>query len=218
MPPRACLAATRGYTNAGGDSILYAIIKRGIDVIVSLLLLLLVSPLLAVMLLLIRLDTPGRGLFMQWRAGRFGQPFVIYKLRTMRLETPNNVATATLRDPRRYTTPLGRFLRRSSLDELPQLFNVLRGDMSFIGPRPVVLSEHRLLALRRQNGADRVRPGITGLAQVSGRDLLSPEIKAQYDAVYAQRLSAGLDAAILAATVRCVLRGEGLRREKADGA
>ena len=106
---------------------------------------------------------------------------------------------------------MGRFLRRTSLDELPQLWNILKGDMSFIGPRPVVLTETELLARRRRLGADLVRPGITGLAQVRGRDTVSIQHKARYDAYYARRMSLGLDGRIVLETLRCVVTGEGIR-------
>ncbi len=183
---------------------MYRVFKRAADTVLSLLLIIVLLPLLAVIPLIIRLDTPGGGLFRQWRAGRGGRPFVIYKFRTMHADAPHDVAAAELHDPDRYITRVGRFLRRSSLDELPQLFNVLKGDMSFVGPRPVVLTEHELLRLRRLSGADRVRPGITGLAQVSGRDTVTVPEKVRYDTQYARELSLGLDVRIAIATVHCV--------------
>lgn len=183
---------------------MYRVFKRAADTVLSLLLIIVLLPLLAGILLIIRLDTPGGGLFRQWRVGRGGRPFVIYKFRTMYTDAPHDVAAAELHDPDRHITRIGRFLRRSSLDELPQLFNVLKGDMSFVGPRPVVLSEYELLRLRRQNGADRVRPGITGLAQVSGRDTVTVSEKARYDAQYARQLSLRLDVSIALATARCI--------------
>lgn len=133
------------------------------------------------------------------------------KFRSMRAAAPPDVATNDLADAGRYITPVGRFLRRTSLDELPQLWNILKGDMSFIGPRPVVLTETELLARRRRLGADLVRPGITGLAQVRGRDTVSIQHKARYDAYYARRMSLGLDGRIVLETLRCVVTGEGIR-------
>ena len=124
---------------------------------------------------------------------------------------PRDVATAELMEADRYITPVGRFLRQTSLDELPQLWNVLKGDMSFVGPRPVVLTEQTLLDLRAQWEADRVRPGITGLAQIKGRDELPIYRKALYDRYYARHLSFRLDWRILRYTVRYVLKREGIR-------
>ncbi len=186
---------------------MYGKIKRGIDVTVSFALLLMLLPLLLVMAWLVRWDSPGRSIFTQQRVGRFGRPFLIYKFRTMRVGAPANTTAAEKKTTEPYITPLGRFLRRSSLDELPQLFNVLKGDMSLIGPRPVVPVERELVRLRHQNGAERVRPGITGLAQVHGRGKLSPEQKAWYDAQYAREMSLWVDIRIVFLTLRCLLHG-----------
>lgn len=183
----------------------YRVIKRAIDAVFSLFLLILLLPLFLLIVVLIRCETPGNGIFTQHRCGRYGKPFVIYKFRTMRTDAPHNVATVALRDPDRYITRVGRFLRKTSLDELPQLLNVLKGDMSFVGPRPVVLTERDLIRLRRRNGADRVRPGMTGLAQVSGRDTVTVYEKARYDAQYAKRVSLWLDMRIVLLTFRCML-------------
>lgn len=147
---------------------------------------------------------------MQQRAGSLGRPFWLYKFRTMVAEAPENVPTRELRNANAYITPIGRFLRRTSLDELPQLFNILKGDMSFIGPRPVVFTERDLLDYRRRNGADQVRPGITGLAQVRGRDRVEAKRKARYDAFYVRHLSFGLDLYIALLTVQYVVTGEGI--------
>lgn len=133
------------------------------------------------------------------------------KFRTMYVHAPSNVATNALAGSDKYITPVGRFLRRTSLDEIPQLWNILKGDMSFVGPRPVVLTEKDLLQLRREYGADRVRPGITGLAQIRGRDTLPIRQKAKYDAYYAKHASVWLDIRILKETMRCVLTGDGIR-------
>ena len=154
-------------------------------------------------MLAIAVDSPGDIIFMQKRAGLYSRPFTMLKSRSMRAAAPPDVATNI--------TPVGRFLRRTSLDELPQLWNILKGDMSFIGPRPVVLTETELLARRRRLGADLVRPGITGLAQVRGRDTVSIQHKARYDAYYARRMSLGLDGRIVLETLRCVVTGEGIR-------
>ncbi len=195
---------------------MYIGFKRVLDIVLSLLLLVAFAPVFATVALVIRIDSDGPVIFRQVRSGRNGRPFVIYKFRTMLTAAPANVATAQLQLPHRYITPVGRFLRQTSLDELPQLFNVLKGDMSFVGPRPVIPSESYLLRLRRRYGADTVRPGITGLAQIRGRDELTPRIKAQYDAEYAANCTFLLDCYIFFSTLRCVLRREGIREGSAD--
>ena len=185
--------------------------KRLLDILISLALFLLLLPLFLLIMLAIAVDSPGDIIFMQKRAGLYSRPFTMLKFRSMRAAAPPDVATNDLADAGRYITPVGRFLRRTSLDELPQLWNILTGDMSFIGPRPVVLTETELLARRRRLGADLVRPGLTGLAQVRGRDTVSIQHKARYDAYYARRMSLGLDGRIVLETLRCVVTGEGIR-------
>lgn len=186
-------------------------IKRLLDVVLSACGLLVLSPLLLLLCLAIKLDSPGPVFFKQKRVGIHKSYFNILKFRTMRIDTPHDMPTHLLHDPEQYITRVGRFLRKTSLDELPQLWNILKGDMSFIGPRPVVLTETELLARRRRLGADLVRPGITGLAQVRGRDTVSIQHKARYDAYYARRMSLGLDGRIVLETLRCVVTGEGIR-------
>ena len=185
--------------------------KRFFDIFASALLLVVLSPLFLVIMLAISADSAGGVIFKQKRAGLYSRPFTLYKFRTMYRSAPRDVATAELMEPDRYITPVGRFLRQTSLDELPQLWNVLKGDMSFVGPRPVVLTEQTLLDLRAQWEADRVRPGITGLAQIKGRDELPIYRKALYDRYYARHLSFRLDWRILRYTVRYVLKREGIR-------
>ena len=185
--------------------------KRFFDIFASALLLVVLSPLFLVIMLAISADSAGGVIFKQKRAGLYSRPFTLYKFRTMYRSAPRDVATAELMEADRYITPVGRFLRQTSLDELPQLWNVLKGDMSFVGPRPVVLTEQTLLDLRAQWEADRVRPGITGLAQIKGRDELPIYRKALYDRYYARHLSFRLDWGILRYTVRYVLKREGIR-------
>ena len=203
--------------------------KRFFDIFASALLLVVLSPLFLVIMLAISADSAGGVIFKQKRAGLYSRPFTLYKFRTMYRSAPRDVATAELMEADRYITPVGRFLRQTSrdhddrktkfgalirkcsIDELPQLFNVLKGDMSFVGPRPVVLTEQTLLDLRAQWEADRVRPGITGLAQIKGRDELPIYRKALYDRYYARHLSFRLDWRILRYTVRYVLKREGIR-------
>ena len=185
--------------------------KRFFDIFASALLLVVLSPLFLVIMLAISADSAGGVIFKQKRAGLYSRPFTLYKFRTMYRSAPRDVATAELMEADRYITPVGRFLRQTSLDELPQLWNVLKGDMSFVGPRPVVLTEQTLLDLRAQWEADRVRPGITGLAHIKGRDELPIYRKALYDRYYARHLSFRLDWRILRYTVRYVLKREGIR-------
>ncbi len=185
--------------------------KRFFDIFASALLLVVLSPLFLVIMLAISADSAGGVIFKQKRAGLYSRPFTLYKFRTMYRSAPRDVATAELMEADRYITPVGRFLRQTSLDELPQLWNVLKGDLSFVGPRPVVLTEQTLLDLRAQWEADRVRPGITGLAQIKGRDELPIYRKALYDRYYARHLSFRLDWRILRYTVRYVLKREGIR-------
>ena len=188
----------------------YRMVKRAFDLTAALILSVLLAVPAAILMLLIRLDSPGPAIFRQERLGKNGKPFMILKLRSMRLDAEKNGPRWAERNDSRCTR-LGSFLRRSRLDELPQLWNVLKGDMSFVGPRPVVLTEQTLLDLRAQWEADRVRPGITGLAQIKGRDELPIYRKALYDRYYARHLSFRLDWRILRYTVRYVLKREGIR-------
>ncbi len=195
---------------------MYAVIKRGLDILLSFLLLFVLGPLFLIIIIVIHADSSGPAIFRQVRCGKSGKPFVIYKFRTMFLKAPKNIATRNFKMPHRYITPFGKFLRQTSLDELPQLFNVLKGDMSFVGPRPVIPAEKNLLALRRQWRADTVRPGITGLAQIRGRDALDAPDKAHYDAEYARHYSFLLDVYILFSTVKYVLKREDIHEGSAD--
>lgn len=186
----------------------YTHIKRFFDIVLSCILLALLSPVFFAVMFAVSLEDKGNIFFKQQRVGKNGHPFTIYKFRTMRTDAPHNVASHDLTDAERFVTPVGRVLRVTSLDELPQLLNVLKGDMSFVGPRPVILQETALLSLRHQVGADRVRPGITGLAQICGRDRVPDEQKAAYDGVYARRFCFLLDLRILLSSVKYVLKRE----------
>lgn len=190
---------------------MYRFLKRALDIALSLLGLLVLSPLLLLLLVLIRLDSPGKPIFRQQRVGRGGSLFWVYKLRTMNTSAPRDVATSELLNPRAHITRLGNILRKTSLDELPQLFNVLKGDMSLIGPRPLVPGEKQIHEERLKKGAYGVRPGITGWAQVNGRDIIDPETKAELDAYYAYHVSLWLDVKIIAYSVICVLTARGVR-------
>jgi lipopolysaccharide/colanic/teichoic acid biosynthesis glycosyltransferase len=170
-------------------------VKRGFDVAGSVVALVVGSPLLAVVAVLVRLSGPGPILFRQERAGRGGRPFIIYKFRTMRVEAdPFGASPREAADPR--LTRFGRWLRETSLDELPQLWNVLRGDMSLIGPRPLFMSQAQAFTERQRRRLE-VRPGITGLAQVQGRGEIPHETKLEFDVQYVEQASLRLDAWIL---------------------
>jgi O-antigen biosynthesis protein WbqP len=190
---------------------IYAFVKRGFDIVVSFVALTLLLIPLIILGIVVWCSSKGPALFRQERIGRNSKPFVIYKFRTMSAETPKNVATADLKNPYAYITKVGAFMRKTSLDELPQLWNILKGDMSLIGPRPVIPQETKLLDLRRKYGADKVRPGMTGLAQIRGRDNISIKNKAKYDAEYAHNCTLKMDCGILFHSVGYVLKSEGVR-------
>ena len=190
---------------------MYHYAKRAFDVVFSVLLLFVLSPLLLTVMLVLAVTTRGRPMFRQQRAGKLGKPFYIYKFRTMQIDAPPHMPTPEFGDADRYITKFGHFLRLTSIDELPQLWNVLKGDMSFIGPRPVILAEAELLRQRQKRGADKVLPGITGIAQLHGRDLVDMEHKARYDAYYANHMTLWMDVRLVFLTVVCVLRRYGIR-------
>ena len=195
----------------------YPIVKRGADVALSLLALICLSPVLLAVAAAVRLTSPGPALFRQRRVGKDGRLFTIYKFRTMRQDTPRDTATHLLQDPSRYITRVGAFLRRSSLDELPQFFNVLKGDMSIVGPRPALYNQDDLIAAREAAGVNAVRPGITGWAQINGRDELPIPVKVKYDREYVENLSLKMDARCFFGTILSVLRAEGVREGGTGG-
>uniref|UniRef100_B0T3J5 Sugar transferase n=1 Tax=Caulobacter sp. (strain K31) TaxID=366602 RepID=B0T3J5_CAUSK len=173
-------------------------------------LLLLALPLL-VLAAVVRLTSPGPALYWSRRVGRRNRLFAMPKFRTMRIDTPE-VATHLLDDPDRWLTPPGRLLRRTSLDELPQLWSVLVGDMSLVGPRPALFNQDDLVALRIAAGVEALRPGVTGWAQINGRDEIAIPEKVALDAEYLRRRSFWFDLLILVATVAPVVTGKGVTR------
>lgn len=187
--------------------------KRCADVALSALALVGLLLPMALVALAVVVDDPGPVFFKQRRVGRGGRSFWLYKFRTMQENTPQQPPTPERQDPRGYVTRVGRFLRRSSLDELPQLFNVLRGDMSLVGPRPLIEQEQTLHRLRSHFGVYRLRPGVTGLAQVNGRDFCAPGDKLRWDVTYLERFGLGQDVRILLSTVPKVLRAEGVQEK-----
>jgi O-antigen biosynthesis protein WbqP len=186
-----------------------AILKRALDIAGGLVGLVLLSPLFLGLAIAVRLESPGPALHWSKRVGRRNRIFPMPKFRTMRTGAPD-VATHLLDDPDQWVTPLGAFLRRSSLDELPQLWSVLKGDMSLVGPRPALFNQDDLVALRTAAGVDALRPGLTGWAQINGRDELPVRRKAELDAEYLERMSLAFDLRILLVTARTALSGRGV--------
>ncbi len=186
-------------------------VKRGLGFFLSFIGLLLLWPVLLIIAVAIKIDSPGPVFFCQKRVGRGQKQFVIIKFRTMRADTPKDVPTHLLQNPAASITRVGRLLRRLSLDELPQLINILRGHMSIIGPRPALWNQYDLVAARQAGGANGLRPGLTGYAQINGRDELPIERKAELDAYYARHLSFGFDAKIFFTTIFKVFVGSGVK-------
>jgi O-antigen biosynthesis protein WbqP len=185
-------------------------IKRTFDFVGAGAGLCLLFPLLLALAILVRRDSPGPALHWSSRFGRDNRLFLMPKFRTMRTDAPD-VATEALEDPDRWITPAGRWLRRTSLDELPQLWSILAGKMSLVGPRPALHTQHDLIALRTDAGVQVLRPGLTGWAQVNGRDVINLERKVELDAEYLARRSLGFDIAILILTLRRAFIGRDVR-------
>ena len=164
---------------------------------------------IACIALAVRLTSPGPALYWSDRVGRHNRIFRMPKFRSMRIDTPA-VATHLLADPQRWLTPIGPLLRRSSLDELPQIWSILKGDMSFVGPRPALFNQDDLIALRTESGVHELVPGLTGWAQINGRDELPIPDKVKLDVEYLQRRSMGFDLTILWRTALSVLRRDGI--------
>lgn len=186
-------------------------VKRILDVVLSGLAILTLSPLFAVIAIWIKLDSKGPALFRQDRIGRYKTMFGILKFRTMQYDAPKNVPTHLLADSNRWITRAGRILRRTSLDELPQLLQIFTGKMSIVGPRPALWNQYDLIAERDKYGANDIRPGLTGWAQVNGRDELSVEDKAKYDGEYAAHVTFGMDVKCLWRTFSTVVTRKGFR-------
>ena len=189
---------------------MYTHLKRILDFLLALMALVLLSPLLLVLAAVIRATSPGPVFFRQKRVGLGKSHFMIYKFRTMRTDAPKDQPTHLLKDPAAYITPVGRFLRRSSLDELPQLLNIIKGEMAVVGPRPALWNQFDLIAERDKYGANDVRPGLTGWAQINGRDELPIDVKARLDGEYVRRMSFGFDVRCVLGTVLKVLRSDGV--------
>lgn len=189
-------------------------VKRILDAFFGVLLLICLSPLMLVLAIWIKLDSKGPVLFKQERVGRNGKRFTIYKFRSMSDDAPHQMATSEFDTALSYITRSGQLMRKTSLDELPQLVNVVKGEMSFIGPRPLIPKEKKVLRLRHANGAESLAPGITGLAQVRERDELTDTQKANYDGEYASNVTLRGDFLILVETVLAVLARRGVHDGK----
>ena len=184
--------------------------KRLLDILLSGLGLVVLAPVFLIIALLIKLDDPGPAVFRQKRVGIHKTHFEILKFRTMVVDGPHDVPTHLLKDPERYVTRFGRLLRSSSLDELPQLVQIFTGEMSFIGPRPALWNQYDLIEQRDKYGANDIRPGLSGWAQVNGRDELSIEEKARLDGEYVQNMSFRFDCKCVLRTIAAVVKGDGI--------
>lgn len=187
------------------------LVKRLLDLMLSVLALVLLSWLLVLLAALVKATSPGPVFFKQKRVGIHKSYFNMLKFRTMRMDTPKDVPTHLLKNPGQYITPIGKFLRKTSLDELPQLFNIIAGDMALVGPRPALWNQDDLVAEREKYGANDIRPGLTGWAQINGRDEIEIPLKARYDGEYVKRMGLWFDIRILVGTVFSVLKHDGVK-------
>lgn len=185
-------------------------VKRGIDFLLSLAGIIILSPIFLILCLAIKVDSKGPIIFKQKRVGKDKSHFNIYKFRTMKVDTPKEMPTHLLENPDFFITKVGKFLRKTSLDELPQLFNILKGDMAVIGPRPALWNQYDLIEERDKYGANDIRPGLTGLAQISGRDELEIEEKAKLDGYYTEHISFGMDVKCFFGTITSVFKSDGV--------
>lgn len=186
------------------------IIKRLIDILLSITGILCLSLPMLIIALIIKAEDPGPALFKQKRVGKNKTHFMLMKFRSMRLDTPRDVPTHLLDNPEQYLLKCGKFLRKSSLDELPQLFNILKGEMSIIGPRPALWNQFDLIEERDKYGANDVRPGLTGWAQINGRDELEITVKAKFDGEYVKKQSFLFDCKCFFGTIGKVLKSDGV--------
>lgn len=190
--------------------------KRICDFLLSFIAIVLLSWVFLLLMLSIKLTSKGPVFFRQKRIGKGKSEFYILKFRTMRIDTPGDIPTHLLINPEQYITTVGKFLRKTSLDELPQLFNILKGDMSIVGPRPALWNQYDLIAERDRYGANNVKPGLTGWAQINGRDELLIQIKAELDGDYIKKLSFIFDIKCILRTFGCVIRHDGVKEGTAE--
>ena len=189
---------------------MYNHVKRILDFALSALAMAVLSPLMLALAVIIKVTSPGPVFFRQKRVGRNKTHFMIYKFRTMRTDAPKDMPTHMLKNPEAFITPIGRFLRRSSLDELPQLINIFKGEMAVVGPRPALWNQYDLIAERDKYGANALRPGLTGWAQINGRDELPIDVKARLDGEYVRRMGIVFDLRCIVGTAFSVARAEGV--------
>ncbi|WP_297712623.1 sugar transferase [Clostridium sp.] len=189
--------------------------KRLFDFFMSLIAIIILSPAILIVALAVKFTSPGHILFKQRRIGKDNVEFEIYKFRTMRIDTPN-VPTHLLENPQQWITPIGKFLRKTSLDELPQLFNILKGEMSIVGPRPALYNQLDLKEMRTEVGVHKLLPGLTGWAQINGRDEIPLKLKVKLDEEYLDRKSFFFDIKIIFMTVVSVLKSDGVQEGKAE--
>jgi len=189
----------------------YLMIKRAIDFVLSLFALIVLSPVLLLIAILVKVTSKGPAIFRQVRSGKDLREFEIYKFRTMYTSAPKDTPTHMLDGAQSYITPLGAFLRKTSLDELPQLVNILKGDMAIVGPRPPLPTQYDLIEAREKVGANALRPGLTGWAQINGRDELPIDVKAGLDGEYVRRMSFIFDVKCIFGTVAAVFGAKGVK-------
>lgn len=189
---------------------MYKTLKKMIDRVLALIGLVVLSPILLVLVLAVKLDSTGPVFFRQKRVGIHKRHFQILKFRTMRIDTPKDTPTHLLENPEQYITRVGRFLRKTSLDELPQIINILKGDMAIVGPRPALWNQYDLVAERDKYGANDVLPGLTGWAQINGRDELPIDVKAKLDGEYVSKISFLMDLKCIFGTVVSVVKQDGV--------
>ena len=185
-------------------------LKRGIDFLLSLAGIIVLSPIFLILCLAIKIDSKGPVIFKQKRVGKNKTHFYIYKFRTMKVDTPKETPTHLLSNPDFFITRVGKFLRKTSLDELPQLFNILKGDMAVIGPRPALWNQYDLIEERDKYHANDIRPGLTGLAQISGRDELEIDYKARLDGQYTANITPWMDLKCFFGTIISVFNSDGV--------
>lgn len=195
---------------------MYSTLKRGIDFCLSLLGIIILFPLFVLLIVLIKADSPGPVLFKQKRVGIHKKHFNILKFRTMRIDTPKDTPTHMLEDPDKWITKVGKFLRKTSLDELPQILNILIGEMSIIGPRPALWNQYDLIAERDKYGANDIMPGLTGWAQINGRDELPIDVKAKLDGEYVRKMGLKMDTKCFLKTITAVVKSDGVVEGKTN--
>lgn len=188
----------------------YRLFKRLMDILCSGLGLLVLLIPMAIVALIVYLDDRGDVFFRQYRVGLNGKRFKLFKFRTMKMETPKYMSTMEVDDPDKYITRVGKFLRKTSIDELPQLINVFKGDMSLVGPRPLISDEYEIHEMRTRFGVYNIRPGVTGLAQINGRDLVSAAEKVRWDVKYLEKFGFMTDVKILLGTIPKIFSGAGV--------